>query len=174
MAEASRGHAALSGARKPKGPAQQSDATAPPAMPDRTDDPHDLARFVSAQAPVYAHVLAELRAGAKSSHWMWFVFPQLKALGRSATARLYGIADGREASAYWRHAVLGPRLAECTEAMLGVAGKSALQILGSPDDLKFCSSMTLFAQVAPDEPLFHRAIGRYCAGRMDERTLELL
>ena len=143
-------------------------------MADRNDDPHDLARFVSAQEPVYAQVLAELRAGAKSSHWMWFVFPQLKALGRSATARFYGIVDAQEAGAYWRHAVLGPRLVQCTEAMLGIAGKSALQILGSPDDLKFCSSMTLFAQVAPGEPLFRRAIERYCAGRMDERTLELL
>ena len=143
-------------------------------MADRTDDPHDLARFVSAQEPVFAQVLAELRAGAKSSHWMWFVFPQVKALGRSATARFYGIADAKEAAAYWQHAVLGPRLAQCTETMLGVGGKSARQILGSPDDLKFCSSMTLFAWVAPDEPLFRRAIDRYCAGRMDERTLALL
>ena len=143
-------------------------------MADRTDDPHDLARFLSAQEPVFAQVLAELRAGAKASHWMWFVFPQLKALGRSATARFYGIADAQEAAAYWQHAVLGPRLAQCTETMLGVSGKSALQILGSPDDLKFCSSMTLFARVAPDEPLFRRAIDRYCAGRMDERTLALL
>ena len=143
-------------------------------MAVRTDDPHDLARFVSAQEPVFARVLAELRAGAKSSHWMWFVFPQLKALGRSATARFYGIADAQEAAAYWQHAVLGPRLAQCTETMLGVVGKSALQILGSPDDLKFCSSMTLFARVAPDEPLFRRAIDRYCAGRLDERTLALL
>ena len=143
-------------------------------MADRTDDSHDLARFVSAQEPVFARVLAELRAGAKSSHWMWFVFPQLKALGRSATARFYGIADAQEAAAYWQHAVLGPRLAQCTETMLGVVGKSALQILGSPDDLKFCSSMTLFARVAPDEPLFRQAIDRYCAGRMDERTLALL
>ena len=143
-------------------------------MADRTDDPHDLARFVSAQEPVFARVLAELRAGAKSSHWMWFVFPQLKALGRSATARFYGIAGAQEGVAYWQHAVLGPRLAQCTETMLGVVGKSALQILGSPDDLKFCSSMTLFARVAPDEPLFRRAIDRYCAGRLDERTLALL
>ena len=143
-------------------------------MADRTDDSHDLARFVSAQEAVFAQVLAELRAGAKSSHWMWFVFPQLKALGRSATARFYGIADAQEAAAYWQHAVLGPRLAQCTETMLGVVGKSALQILGSPDDLKFCSSMTLFARVAPDEPLFRQAIDRYCAGRMDEWTLALL
>jgi len=138
------------------------------------DDPHDLARFVTAQDPVFEQVIAELRAGAKSSHWMWFVFPQLRALGRSATARHFGIADIEEAGAYWRHPVLGPRLLLCTETMLGVVGKTALQILGSPDDVKFRSSMTLFARVAAEEPAFRRAIDRYFAGRMDERTLELL
>ena len=137
-------------------------------------DPHDLARFVAAQAPVFEQVVGELRAGAKASHWMWFVFPQLSALGRSTIARRFGIADADEARAYWRHAVLGPRLVLCSEAMLGVVGKTALQILGSPDDLKFRSSMTLFAHVAPEEPVFRRAIDRYFAGRMDERTLELL
>ena len=143
-------------------------------MAEPADDPHDLARFVTAQDPVFEQVIAELRAGAKSSHWMWFVFPQLRALGRSATARHFGIADVEEAKAYWRHAVLGPRLLLCSETMLGVVGKTALQILGSPDDLKFRSSMTLFAQVAPEEPVFRRAIDRYFAGRMDGRTLELL
>ena len=143
-------------------------------MADTAHDPHDLARFVVAQEPVFEQVVAELRAGAKASHWMWFVFPQLKALGRSATARRYGIADAQEARAYWHHPVLGPRLRLCSETMLGVVGKTALQILGSPDDLKFRSSMTLFAQVAPEEPVFGHAIDRYFAGRMDERTLELL
>ena len=146
----------------------------PVAMAAPADDPHDLARFVTAQDPVFEQVVAELRAGAKSSHWMWFVFPQLKALGRSATARRFGIADMEEAEAYWRHAVLGPRLLLCTETMLGVVGKTALQILGSPDDLKFRASMTLFARVAPQEPALRRAIDRYFEGRMDERTLELL
>ena len=143
-------------------------------MDEAADDPHDLARFVIAQDPVFEQVLAELRAGTKSSHWMWFVFPQLRALGRSATARHFGIADAEEAAAYARHAVLGPRLVLCSETMLGLAGKTALQILGSPDDLKFRSSMTLFAQVAPEEPVFRRAIERYFEGRMDERTLDLL
>ena len=143
-------------------------------MAETADDPHDLARFVVAQEPVFEQVVAELRAGAKASHWMWFVFPQLKALGRSATARRFGLADAEEARAYWQHAVLGPRLRLCSETMLGVVGKTALQILGSPDNLKFHSSMTLFAQVAPDEPVFGRAIDRYFAGGMDERTLELL
>jgi uncharacterized protein (DUF1810 family) len=143
-------------------------------MDEAADDPHDLARFVVAQDPVFEQVLAELRAGTKSTHWMWFVFPQLRALGRSATARHFGIADAKEGAAYARHAVLGPRLVLCSETMLGIAGKTALQILGSPDDLKFRSSMTLFAQVAPEEPVFRRAIERYFDGRMDERTLDLL
>jgi uncharacterized protein (DUF1810 family) len=144
-------------------------------MPPLTSsDPHDLQRFVAAQAPVYDQALAELRAGAKRSHWMWFVFPQLKALGRSATAQRFGIADLREAEAYWRHPLLGPRLLACTDAMLAIDGKTALQILGSPDDLKFGSSMTLFARAAPDEPAFRQAIDKYFSGRFDERTLELL
>lgn len=138
------------------------------------DDPHDLQRFVEAQNPVYAQVCTELAAGAKASHWMWFVFPQLKELGRSATARHFGIASRAEAQAYWRHAVLGARLKQCSALMLAARGKSALQILGPPDDLKFRSSMTLFAQVATDEPLFRRALDRYFDGEPDERTLELL
>jgi len=139
-----------------------------------TADPHDLQRFVDAQAPLFDRALAELRAGSKATHWMWFVFPQLKALGRSGTALRYGIADLREAQAYWQHPLLGPRLRTCAEAMLGVDGKSALQILGSPDDLKFRSSMTLFSRAAPDEPVFRQAIDKYFGGRADERTLELL
>src|SRR2546422_10623815 len=118
------------------------------------DDPHDLQRFVDAQHPVYARVRQELARGAKASHWMWFVFPQLKGLGRSALAQHYGIASREEALAYWRHPLLGPRLKECTELVIAVDGKTALQILGSPDDLKFCSSMTLFERVVPDEPAF--------------------
>jgi uncharacterized protein (DUF1810 family) len=139
-----------------------------------SDDPHDLQRFVDAQERVYDQAVAELRAGSKATHWMWFVFPQLKALGRSGTALRYGIADLREAAAYWQHPLLGPRLKACTEAMLGVDGKSALQILGSPDDLKFRSSMTLFSRAAPAEPVFRQAIDKYFGGRADERTLELL
>ncbi|WP_372526033.1 DUF1810 domain-containing protein [Piscinibacter sp.] len=138
------------------------------------DDVHDLQRFVEAQNPVYGRVCAELAAGAKTSHWMWFVFPQLKGLGRSAIAQHFGLASRAEAQAYWSHPVLGSRLKECSELVLGVAGKTALQIFGSPDDLKFRSSMTLFAQVAPDEPVFTRALDKYFGGRADERTLELL
>src|SRR4051794_4608428 len=106
--------------------------------------------FVAAQDPVYAKVLAELRAGEKASHWMWFIFPQLRALGRSAAALKYGLADLGEARAYLRHPVLGPRLLECTGLMLGLEGRTAHQILHSPDDLKFRSSMTLFAHAAED------------------------
>lgn len=137
-------------------------------------DVHDLQRFVDAQDRVYPQVCAELVAGAKTSHWMWFVFPQLKGLGRSAIAQHFGIASRAEAQAYWEHPVLGPRLKECTELVLSVKGRTALQIFGSPDDLKFRSSMTLFSQVVPGEPVFTLAIDRYFAGDRDQRTLELL
>ncbi|HXE21369.1 MAG TPA: DUF1810 domain-containing protein [Rhodoferax sp.] len=136
-------------------------------------DPHNLERFVQAQNPVYAQVCAELAAGLKTSHWMWFVFPQLKGLGRSAMAQHFGITSRAEAQAYWHHALLGARLKECVELVLAVEGRTALQIFGSPDDLKFHSSLTLFAQAAPDEPVFQRALPRYFDGESDARTLEL-
>jgi uncharacterized protein (DUF1810 family) len=138
------------------------------------DDPHDLQRFVEAQRPVYDDVLAELAAGAKTSHWMWFVFPQLRALGRSATARHYGLAGLDEAEAYWRHPLLGPRLRECTARVIAVPGRSALQIFGPIDAMKLRSSMTLFERAAPQEPVFRAALDRFFEGRADERTLELL
>jgi uncharacterized protein (DUF1810 family) len=137
-------------------------------------DPHNLERFVQVQEPVYAQVCAELAAGRKTSHWMWFIFPQLEGLGRSAIARHFGIASKAQAQAYWHHALLRARLKECTELMLAVNAKTALQILGSPDDLKFHSSLTLFAQAAADEPVFERALARYFGGEYDARTLELL
>jgi uncharacterized protein (DUF1810 family) len=137
-------------------------------------DPHNLQRFVAAQDPVYGEVCAELAAGAKRSHWMWFVFPQLRGLGYSATARHYGIGSRAEALAYWEHPVLGPRLENCTELVLAVPGKTALQIFGSPDDRKFGSSMTLFAQIAPHASGFERALNRYFAGWPDPSTLALL
>ena len=137
------------------------------------DDPFDLQRFVGAQDAVYRDVCAELAAGRKTSHWMWFIFPQLKGLGRSATAQFYGLASRAEAEAYRRHAVLGPRLQHCTELVLAVTGRSATQIFGSPDDLKFRSCMTLFAQ-ATGEPLFRRALDKFFDGREDEQTLRLL
>jgi uncharacterized protein (DUF1810 family) len=133
---------------------------------------HDLQRFVDAQNPVYRQVCAELAAGAKTSHWMWFVFPQLKGLGRSATAEHFGIASRDEAVAYLQYPTLGARLRECTRLVLEVEGRTATQIFGSPDDLKFRSSMTLFATVA-DEPLFRRAIEKYFGGD-DPRTIAML
>jgi uncharacterized protein (DUF1810 family) len=139
-----------------------------------TDDPFDLQRFVSAQAGVYDQALAELKAGAKRSHWMWFVFPQLKGLGFSPTAQHYGIGSLAEASAYLDHPVLGPRLRDCTAAVKAVVGRTAHEIFGAPDDLKFRSSMTLFQAAAPADPLFAEAIARYFGGAPDPRTLALL
>ena len=133
-----------------------------------------LERFVEAQAPVYASVLRELGAGSKTSHWMWFVFPQLKSLGRSSTARFYGLEDRAEAAAYWRHPLLGPRLVECTRLVLATSGRSAHAIFGSPDDLKLCSCMTLFDAVAPEEPAFRSVLDRFYAGVADAATLDLL
>lgn len=134
----------------------------------------DLERFVDAQASAYDTALSELRAGRKSSHWMWFVFPQLRGLGRSATASYYGIASADEARSYLGHPVLGPRLRQCVEAVLAVEGRSLHAIFGSPDDLKFRSSMTLFATVAPEETLFRRALEKYCGGAGDPATTERL
>ena len=137
------------------------------------DDPFDLQRFVDAQEPVYRQVCGELAAGRKTSHWMWFVFPQLKGLGRSATAQHYGIGSAAEARAYWDHPLLGPRLQQCTELVLAVEGRSAHEIFGTPDDLKFRSCMTLFAR-ATGEALFTRALDKYFGGQPDPATLELL
>jgi uncharacterized protein (DUF1810 family) len=137
-------------------------------------DPHDLQRFVRAQQDTYDAACRELAAGDKRTHWMWFVFPQLKALGRSGTAQFYGISGREEAQAYWRHPVLGPRLKRCCELLLGVHGRSAHELLGSPDDLKLRSCMTLFEAVAPEEPAFAQVLQRYCGGVRDERTLQLL
>src|SRR6478672_8846533 len=114
-------------------------------------DPHDLQRFVDAQADVYEDVVDELRAGHKASHWMWFVFPQLRGLGHSPTAQHYGIASLDEARAYLAHPVLGDRLRECTRLVLRVDGRNARAIFGSPDDFKFRSCMTLYGFTAPDE-----------------------
>ncbi len=130
--------------------------------------------FISAQDPIYAQVLAELGAGRKASHWMWFVFPQLTALGRSPTALRYGIADLATARDYLRHPLLGPRLVECTRVVLGVEGRTAHQIFGSPDDLKFRSSMTLFGRADPAEGVFAAALAKYYDGIEDPHTLELL
>ena len=133
-----------------------------------------LDRFVDAQVPVYDQALAELRAGQKQSHWMWFVFPQIASLGQSATSRAYAIQSLDEARAYLAHPVLGVRYRECCQAVMNVRGKSAHDIFGSPDDLKFCSSLTLFAEAAPDEVLFYNLLEKYYDGDADEATLELL
>lgn len=133
----------------------------------------DLERFVTAQEPVIREVLEELRAGRKRSHWMWFVFPQLKGLGHSATAQHYGIASLEEARAYLAHPVLGPRLRECCRSMLAVPQRSALEILGSPDDLKFRSCCTLFQLAAPQEEIFAQCLARFYGGAPDPRTLAL-
>ena len=138
------------------------------------DDPFDLARFLGAQEPVYRHVVEELRTGRKASHWMWFVFPQLKALGRSSMAIRYGIESLPEARAYWAHPELGRRLEECSRLVLAVEGKTALQILGSPDDLKFRSCMTLFEAAAPDETVFGAALQKFYDGRRDAQTQAIL
>jgi uncharacterized protein (DUF1810 family) len=130
--------------------------------------------FVTAQEPIYTEVLSELGAGDKRTHWMWFVFPQLRALGRSERAIRYGLSDLSEAIAYLAHPVLGPRLIACTRLVLGVDGKTAHEIFGSPDDLKFRSSMTLFARAAPDQPIFASALDKYFGGEPDPLTVELL
>ena len=136
-------------------------------------DPFDLQRFVDAQAPVYQRVLAELRQGEKQSHWMWFIFPQLAGLGHSPMAQRFAIASREEAVAYLGHVVLGRRLRECTALVNAVQGRSIREILGSPDDIKFCSSMTLFGAVSSD-PEFADAIQKFHGGTPDRRTLELL
>lgn len=140
-----------------------------------TADPFDLERFVTAQAPVIATALAELRAGRKRTHWIWFVFPQLRGLGRSSMATFYGIASLHEARAYLAHPILGPRLELCTRAVLELETGSLHDIFGSPDDVKFQSSMTLFAvAVADPASAFHQALDHWCGGALDPQTLKLL
>jgi uncharacterized protein (DUF1810 family) len=134
-------------------------------------DPHNLQRFVTAQDKVIGQVRKELAAGAKTSHWMWFVFPQIEGLGYSAMARLYAIASTEEARAYLAHPVLGPRLTECTGLVLQVRGRSARAIFGSTDEMKLRSSMTLFDAVTEGQSLFGAVLARYFGGVRDEETL---
>jgi uncharacterized protein (DUF1810 family) len=138
------------------------------------NDPFDLQRFVDAQAPVYDRVCAELRNGRKQSHWMWFIFPQIAGLGHSAMAQRYAISSLDEARAYLKHVILGPRLLECTQLLLQVDGKSAYDILGSPDDTKFHSCMTLFGRAAPQEQVFIDALEKYFGGAEDQATVARL
>ena len=137
-------------------------------------DPHDLDRFVQAQQACYAQALAEIRSGRKRSHWMWYVFPQFDGLGYSSTSRRYSIKSLAEAEAYLRHPTLGPRLLECCDAVLGVEGRSAFEIFGSPDDMKLRSCATLFARVSPPGSVFDRLLDRYFHGRRDDATLRLV
>ena len=137
------------------------------------DDPFNLARFVAAQDPVYGRVIQELRSGRKQSHWMWFIFPQIAGLGRSAMAQHFAISSLDEARAYLAHPLLGGRLRECTQLVLDAEGRSAHEIFGSPDDLKFHSCMTLFAQADSGDSRFTRALDRYFGGGRDAMTLSL-
>jgi uncharacterized protein (DUF1810 family) len=140
-------------------------------------DPYDLARFVSAQQPVYAQVRAELSDGRKRSHWMWFIFPQLKGLGSSSLARAYALASPEEARAYLAHPLLGARLRECAALLLQGEGEDAREVMGYPNDLKLRSSMTLFAAAAAaesDRHLFQGVLARFFAGVADPLTRELL
>ena len=145
-----------------------------PHSTDLTSDPFQLQRFLTAQEPVYDRALAELRAGQKRSHWMWYIFPQCHGLGFSATSRLYAIQSPEEAKAYLEHPVLGERLRECVATLLQVEGRSAREIMGAPDDAKLKSSATLFAAVSPAGSLFEQLLEKYFDGEWDEQTLTLM
>jgi uncharacterized protein (DUF1810 family) len=138
------------------------------------DKQFNLERFVEAQAPVYRKVVAELQAGRKTSHWMWFIFPQIAGLGRSEMARKFAIASADEAAAYLAHPLLGARLRECSALVAAIDDKQIGDIFDPPDDRKFHSSMTLFAEVAPDEAVFTECINKYFDGVLDPATVERL
>jgi uncharacterized protein (DUF1810 family) len=139
-----------------------------------SSDPHNLQRFIDAQHPIYGQVRDELQAGQKETHWMWFIFPQIKGLGTSATAQQYAITGIEEAKAYLNHPLLGFRLRECTQLVNGVNCRSIEAIFGYPDHLKFHSSMTLIAHVSAGDPVFAAALTKYFNGQLDRKTLEIL
>ncbi|MCC6869296.1 MAG: DUF1810 domain-containing protein [Burkholderiales bacterium] len=143
-------------------------------MTDAPDDPFDLARFLHAQEHDYAPALAELRAGRKTTHWIWYVLPQLRDLGRSPRARFYGIGSLAEASAYLAHPTLGTRLRECIAAMNALGAADPVTVLGPVDAAKFRSCLTLFLAVAPEDPVLRTALTKFYRGASDERTLALL
>jgi uncharacterized protein (DUF1810 family) len=143
-------------------------------VPPSPVDPFDLQRFVKAQEGVYDRAFAEIRDGRKRSHWMWFIFPQLEGLGSSPTSRVYSIKSAAEAQGYLQHPVLGPRLIECAEAVLQVKDRSAIEVLGSPDDLKLRSCATLFSSVSSAGSVFERVLDKFFQGRCDTLTLRLL
>jgi uncharacterized protein (DUF1810 family) len=140
----------------------------------KASDPYRLQRFVDAQNPVYERVCAELREGRKRTHWMWFIFPQLAGLGRSSMAVTFAIPCREEAEAYLAHEILGPRLRECTRLVNNVQGRAISEIFGYPDDLKFHSSMTLFANVTSENHIFLGALGKYFSGKFDPQTIAKL
>jgi len=136
-------------------------------------DPYDLQRFVDAQEHVYERALSEIKSGRKRSHWMWFIFPQIDGLGASSMSRRYAIRSVAEAKAYLAHPLLGPRLLESAEAVLAVETTSALELFGSPDDMKLRSCATLFASVTSEDSVFSQLINKYFDGKPDDRTLQL-
>jgi uncharacterized protein (DUF1810 family) len=138
------------------------------------DDPYDLQRFVDAQNPVFEQVCAELKEGRKQTHWMWFIFPQIRGLGSSPTAIEFAISSREEAEAYSKHPILGPRLRECTRLVNQIEGRSVPRIFGYPDDLKFHSSMTLFASTTSENQIFKDALQKYFGGEFDPLTLDRL
>jgi uncharacterized protein (DUF1810 family) len=143
-------------------------------MADPAGDPHDLNRFLQAQEDDYEQALKEIRNGRKQSHWMWYIFPQFEGLGFSATSKRYAIKSRAEAEAYLCHPVLGPRLLECAKAAIGVQGRSAFEVFGSPDEMKLKSCATLFACVSPSGSVFHQLLDKYYQGERDAATLRLL
>jgi uncharacterized protein (DUF1810 family) len=145
-----------------------------PDGPACASDPYDLRRFVDAQESSYEQALTEITNGRKQSHWMWYIFPQFAGLGSSETSRRYAVKSIAEAKAYLAHPVLGPRLVQCAEAALRVEGRTAVEMFGSPDDMKLRSCATLFGLVSPGGSVFHRLIDTYFQGRRDEGTLRLI
>ena len=135
-------------------------------------DPFNLSRFITAQEGIYEQALAELKCGRKETHWMWFIFPQIEGLGISATSKHYSIKSRHEAQEYLQHPVLGKRLVECSNALLHIHGKTALGIMGFPDDLKLHSCMTLFAAISQPGSIFHQIINKYFQGQPDQRTVD--
>ena len=135
---------------------------------------NDLERFISAQKYSYQTALSEIRNGKKVSHWIWYIFPQLKVLGRSYNSEYYGISNADEAKSYLSHPILGARLVEITEALLNLEENDPLKVMGSPDDLKLKSCMTLFAYISEDGSIFHRVLDKYFGGSRDERTLSII
>lgn len=147
-----------------------------PNAPDSRgqEDPYDLTRFVTAQEDDYEQALAEIKSGEKRTHWMWYIFPQIDGLGSSSMAKRYSIKNIDEAREYLAHPILGPRLLECADAAVRVDGRTANEIFGYPDDLKLCSSATLFAHASPPGSVFERLLEKFYQGRRDAKTLQIL